>query len=146
VEEALDVFSTVINKKAFAQSKIILCFTKMDIFQAKLAAHTSTSTSTSSLATYFPDYNGLPMDAEAAKMFFTEKFTNLLAPVSDPADRSSSSSSSTELPRHMEIDVCYLNVTDIDDVWSVLGQVFETDGGALPANFVTMRKRCDYAV
>lgn len=99
MQEALKLFASIANSKSFTQSKMLLCFTKMDVFESKI------STGGSPINDYFPEYEGLPTDVAAARDFITAIFTDLL-----------------ENPR--ELSIYYIDATNTDNVRTVLANIF----------------------
>lgn len=83
-------------------SKLVLFFTKMDIFLRNISKETSL------FGDYFKDYSGPPTDAIAKRDFITAKFTNSLL-----------------YPR--ELDIYYMDVTNTGTVRSALASIL---GGA----------------
>jgi hypothetical protein len=121
MHEAMMLFESIVNSEWFVQSKVVLCFTKMDVLQRKIDSNTSP------IADHFPDYEGSPTDVEAVKTYFTEKFTSLLR------------------PKRTEIDVCYLDVTESNDVQGVWSRIVRADFSP-SENYFTFRNRHDSIV
>ena len=63
----LTLFDSIVNSRWFVGTKILLLFTKVDLFEAKLP--------TSPMTTYFPDYRGSSFDE--AKDYVRERFVSL---------------------------------------------------------------------
>jgi hypothetical protein len=69
MDEALRLFRTVPNSKYFEKSRIVLLFTKLDLFMDKIKRKP--------LSDLFPEYDGPHGDAGAALSFITHKFLSL---------------------------------------------------------------------
>ncbi|KAF9196832.1 hypothetical protein BGZ49_002679, partial [Haplosporangium sp. Z 27] len=69
MEEALMLFDQICNSQWFIDTAMILFMNKTDILREKIK--------TSSIRTYFPDYNGPEGDYNAVKEFFRSRFMRL---------------------------------------------------------------------
>ena len=78
----------------FKRSRIILMFTKLDLFKEKIHQ--------SSIKEYWPDYTGQDDDWEAAKEFFVDMFVSM------------------ERCKDRDIHVFCTNATDTDDIGPIL--------------------------
>lgn len=69
MEESKALFKTIITYPWFQQSSIILFLNKTDLLEEKIQK--------SNLADYFPDFDGPPGDAKAAREFILKMFVDL---------------------------------------------------------------------
>lgn len=73
MEEALAIFESLVNsEKWWKESKIILCFTRYDIFEEKIKSGRRP------LAGWFPGYMGPLTDVDACREYITTRFTDLI--------------------------------------------------------------------
>ena len=70
--EALMLFESIANSIHFANSVLILFFTKIDIFREKVLSGMEP------IKNYFSDYGGGSTDITAAQEFFAKKFKSLV--------------------------------------------------------------------
>ncbi|KAF2108861.1 G-protein alpha subunit-domain-containing protein [Lophiotrema nucula] len=107
MEEALVIFKSICGSGYFMKTRLVLCFTKMDIFRRKLARGDHL------FSDHFPDYNVMPgatpNDFEAAKTYITERFRAMCC------------------ENHAPLETYYINATSTDEVqgmWeSAIGKV-----------------------
>ncbi|KAF2732642.1 G-alpha-domain-containing protein [Polyplosphaeria fusca] len=114
--ESLEVFEALVaDKERFSpQTKLILCFTKMDLFESKI------KTGKGSIKSHFPNFKGRSTDVTAARDYFTKRFTALW-----------------QTP--CELIVYYLNATNTDDVRMVLSNIVDNMPTS-PPNFTFSKK------
>ena len=86
MQEALDLFKSIISLAWFKESTITLLFTKLDLFEEKIKEIP--------ICDYFPDYTGCSNDSTAGLRYFIDKFLSL------------------NKSRDRRIEVSYANVTD----------------------------------
>jgi guanine nucleotide-binding protein subunit alpha len=92
MNESLNSFKDIVQEGRWRERcPIVLCFTKMDLFENKIIA------AKRPVCDYFLEYTGEQTDVAAAQAFFTKKFQEL-----DKGNRISS--------------IHYLNVFDADNV------------------------------
>ena len=115
MQESLQLFSSVANHTLLTHTKLILCFTKMDVFARDLA----TGLYPISKYDHYKDYVGPPDDVAAVKDYFTAKFTSLLV-----------------TPR--ELDIYYIDATDTEQVRPVVENIL--DGGQTSPPHATFTK------
>jgi hypothetical protein len=110
--EALVLFESLANTNFLTHSKLILCFTKMDVFERDIRTGRSPIRENK----YFRDCPGQPTDVTAGRDFITAKFTRLL-----------------QYPR--DIYIYYLDATNTNDVQPVLANIL--DGAEIsPPNII----------
>lgn len=66
MHESLRLFDTICSLQCFKNTSIILCFTKVDLLQRKLAV--------SPFRDHFPDFNGDALSFEAVKAYIVTRF------------------------------------------------------------------------
>ncbi|KAG0147166.1 hypothetical protein CROQUDRAFT_62052 [Cronartium quercuum f. sp. fusiforme G11] len=66
LQEALNVFDSIVNSKWFVETAFVLFMNKIDLFKEKIAH--------SSIRQHFPDYPGHDTDVQAAQTYFKNKF------------------------------------------------------------------------
>ena len=69
MQEALLLFESLLSSIYYKYSRIILLFTKLDLFEEKIKQKP--------LADYFPDFAGPINNSSAALSFLTDKFVSL---------------------------------------------------------------------
>ncbi|KAF2679068.1 hypothetical protein K458DRAFT_280688, partial [Lentithecium fluviatile CBS 122367] len=84
--EAFMLFESVANSHYFTKSRMILCFTRMDVFEKKLRSGATR------VQEHITGYYGPPTDPSAVKEYFADKFAELL--------------------RNRDMDIHYLDATD----------------------------------
>src|SRR3989337_2707926 len=109
MQESLRMFDSVANHKLLADTKLILCFTKMDVFARDIR------TGFDPLSKYesYQDYVGPPTNVKAVKEYFTAKFTSLLV-----------------TPR--ELDIYYIDATRTEQARQVLEITLKAGRTPLP--------------
>lgn len=69
MQEAIELFNSIVNSRWFVKTSIILFLNKEDLFRQKLK--------TSPLSDFFPDYAGDNNDALQAQEYFKDRFNAL---------------------------------------------------------------------
>ena len=104
--EAMEEFKNICGATNLHGSRITLCFTKMDIFNKKVASGMSP------IITCFPEYGGMPTDVAAARTYITGKFKDIYI-------RNQSVSGPSMLK------ILYLDATKTEDVRKAVAEAFK---------------------
>ncbi|XP_042336449.1 guanine nucleotide-binding protein subunit alpha-15 isoform X2 [Sceloporus undulatus] len=123
MRESLDLFRTILDLPWFLNASIILFLNKVDILEEKIMS--------SDLAAYFPSFPGPKQDAEAAKWFILEMYTEVFrqSSVSDGICRAGPLKESSR-PR-----ILYPHYTCATDTQNI-GTVFEDIKDAVLAGYL----------
>ena len=72
MREALMLFQQIVNSHYFRNAAIILFLNKMDLFKEKIRSGMSP------ISRSWPEYKGSPRDVDAGKVFFANKFRDVV--------------------------------------------------------------------
>jgi hypothetical protein len=101
--ESLILFDSICSSKWFSDATIVLCFTKMDIFECKISSGMHPIDGFLDC----PGFEGTSNDVVAAKEYITDRFKAIMC------------------EQHRETKIFYINATESDDVQGLWTYVLE---------------------